>query len=208
MSANIAPKHHLREVCSLRCYRIFDSRGLLGSFGGVVFDPGSWRIERLAIEADGSPGAQFLVPLEEIRTIYDEARRIDIGSAERPPLSRRSVLAESLARSGLGHSDHLVGRQLHGRDARAGRISDLLINIDVWQLRYLVVTTESKTVLTDIEWCVSIGDGEASPRLDLPAAAVAMAPPYRGLGELCSGYEEALFRHYTRRAFVGTDTVT
>jgi hypothetical protein len=36
---------------------------------------------------------------------------------------------------------------------------------------------------------------------------VATAPGYRSLDELCIGYEEALYRHYTQRGYVSNDSV-
>ena len=46
----------------------------------------------------------------------------------------------------------LIGRTVHGRDGPAGRLGDLLINVELWVLRYLVIDTDERRVLTDIEW--------------------------------------------------------
>ncbi len=76
------------------------------------------------------------------------------------------------------------------------------MNVDVRRLRYLVIETGSRCVLTDIEWCSSFDDCKGRPIVDLPAEAITTAPPYQALEELCSGYEEALYRHYTSRAYM------
>ncbi len=200
MSSHVG-KHHLRELTSLHDYRVRDSRGVEGQFRGVVFDPRSWRVGRLVVNADHASEGAFFVPVQEVRSIDDEARRIEVELSERPPLSSQQDVADSLHEAGLGYSRELLGQEILGLDGSAGRITDLLINVDVWQLRYLVIAAETSTVLTDIEWCVSVGNLDTSPRIDLPATAVAAAPPYRGLDELCIGYEEALYRHYTQRAY-------
>lgn len=205
MSAHAACKHHLRELGSLQHYRVLDSRGVEGHLRGVVFDPRSWRVGRLVVNADHASAGQFFVPVQAVRLIDDEARRIEVELTERPPLSSQRDLAESLAEAGLGCSHDLIGQEVLGLDAAAGRIADLLVNVDVWQLRYLVIVAGTNTVLTDIEWCVSIGNHNTSPRIDLPAKAVATAPPYHGLDELCIGHEEALYRHYTQRAYVSPE---
>ncbi len=201
MATHAARKHHLRELTTLHHYRVRDSRGLEGQVLGVVFDPRSWRVGRLVVNADHASQGAFFVPVQEVRSIDDEAQRIDVELSERPPLSSRQDIAESLSEAGLGYSRELLDQEILGLDGPAGRITDLLVNVDVWQLRYLVIAAGTSSVLTDIEWCISIGDHDKSPRIDLPATAVAAAPPYRGLDELCIGYEEALYRHYTQRAY-------
>ena len=95
----------------------------------------------------------------------------------------------------------LLGRSVEGCDDVAGTVENLLVNVSAWQIRYLVIRANEQLALTDIEWCSSCGGDSGPLRIDRPAAAVASAPPYQDLSELCSGYEEALYRHYTSRAF-------
>jgi sporulation protein YlmC with PRC-barrel domain len=207
MTVTTKQKHYLRELSSLYQYRVTDPDGEVGMLTGVLFEPFSWRVSRLIVDPDAGVDRHVFVPVREIRSISEQACRIDVDHAgTRPYLSRHEVEA-AVSEAGLASSDDLVGHDIQGLDGNAGRVADLLVNVDVWQLRYLVISAGAGAALTDIEWCVSIGGGDASPRIDLPAAAIATAPRYGGLDELCIGYEEALYRHYTQRAYVGTDSV-
>jgi sporulation protein YlmC with PRC-barrel domain len=200
-------KHYLRELSSLYQYRVTDADGEVGALSGVVFDPSSWRVARLIVDTDPGKDSHAFVSIDAIRSIDENARNMDVDlTANRPRLSWHEVEA-AVGDAGLATSRDLIGQDIQGLDATAGRVADLLVNVDVWQLRYLVIAAGANTALTDIEWCVSIGGGGTSPRIDLPAAAIAKAPTYSDLGELCIGYEEALYRHYTQRAYVSTDTV-
>jgi hypothetical protein len=200
-------KHYLRELSSLCQYRATDPDGEIGTLSGVVFDPCSCRVARLIVDTETGRDSHAFVSIEEIRSIDEKARNMDVDRAtNRSRLSWHEVEV-AVSEAGLAVSQDLIGQDIQGLDATAGRVADLLVNVDVWQLRYLVIVAGANTALTDIEWCVSIGGRDTSPRIDLPAAAIAKAPTYSDLGELCIGYEEALYRHYTQRAYVSTDTV-
>ena len=191
-------EHHLREVRDLCSYSIVGAGQTLGSLSGLIFDPQSWDVVYFLITRNGEPGSPITVPIRLFRSLDDTNRALEVGLAEEGLRSTKRYRPEMLERARLVDSSAVIGKTI---DGLAGQIGDLLVNVDAWQLRYLVIETDSRRVLTDIEWCSSCNGGEESARIDLPAEAIATAPPYRALEEMCSGYEESLYRHYTRREY-------
>lgn len=200
-------KHFLREVAELCNYRVVDSRKPLGSLAGLVFDPKGWHVKQFEISALQSPNKPVFASFQTFRSLDDERRQLEIDLGDKPLSIAAPDPSKTLSAAGLASTGSLIGQTINGRDGPAGMIVDLLVNVDIWQLRYLVIESETGRALTDIEWCVSVGAGEQPPSVDLPAEAIAMAPPYRDLHELCSGYEEALYRHYTSRTYADDDRV-
>lgn len=200
-------KHFLREVADLCNYGVVESHKPLGSLTGLVFDPKSWRVEQFQISTLEVPDEPVFAPVQAFRSLDDEHRQLKIDLAGGPLVAPAPDSSKTLAAAGLADTSSLIGHTVNGRDGPVGKVIDLLVNVDLWQLRYLVIESETGHALTDIEWCVSVGDGEQPPRIDLPAKAIAMAPPYRDLHEICSGYEAALYRHYTSRAYAGNGRI-
>jgi hypothetical protein len=132
-----------------------------------------------------------------LRDLDTDACNLAVDVADELSEPAQLYRPDTLAGSTQYDAVELIGRPIEGEDARAGRIVDLLVNVQTWQLRYFVIAAGQRLVLTDVEWASSLTKGGDEVRLDLPAGAVATAPRYEGLGELCSGYEEALYRHYT-----------
>ena len=195
-------KHHLREVQDICGYSIVGQGQTLGALTGLVFDPQSWDVLHFLITESGTQGKPVGVPVQLFRSLDDVNRTLEVGLTREGLRSAEHYTPDVLARKGLVGTTAVVGKIVDCSDGPAGRIGDLLVNVDVWQLRYLVIEAGSTRVLTDIEWCSSFDDCQAHPVVDLPAEAIITAPPYEALEELCSGFEEALYRHYTSRAYV------
>lgn len=200
-------KHHLREVRDLCSYRIVGTSQALGTLSGLVVDPESWKVAGFLISRRSEPGDPHVIPVQSFRTIDDAQRTLEIGQPGEGLRSAQPGRPDTPASGQPVDTSAIIGRSIDGRDGPAGRIVDLLVNVNVWELRYLVIESESRRVLTDIEWCSSVNEGKKRPRVDLPAVAINTAPPYQALEELCSGYEEALYRHYTNRAYVAESDV-
>ena len=170
--------HHLREVRDLCGYRIVGASRPLGTLSGLVFDPVTWKVGRFVVYRGDMQRDRVMVPVQRFRSIDDGRRELLVEAPDATLDSAEPYRPERLAGARLIDTSSLIGKTLDGRDGPVGTISDLLVNVDVWTLRYLIVESGSKRALTDIEWCSSLNDGKR-PCIDLPAEAIATAPPYQ-----------------------------
>ena len=97
--------------------------------------------------------------------------------------------------------DELIGYRIRTRDGEFGEIEDLILEDDIWAVRYLVIRTRrwlaGQTVLVSPEWedCVSWQDEELC--VDLESEAIGTAPPYDPDLPLVPAYERTLMDHYS-----------
>jgi len=193
-------KHYLREFLDLGNYGIVGLGTTPAKLETLVFDAADWSVSGFIVSDDSTAGEPVKLTPSMFRSIDDEARLLHFDTSV-------EAIVEWAPSSGVGEATtlydarELLDRDINGTDVTAGRIVDLLVNVNLWQMRYFVIDTGGRRVLTDIEWASSLSRGTAQPAIDLPGKAVATAPAYEHLDELCSGYEEALYRHYTRRVY-------
>ncbi len=192
--------HHLRHLKDLLHRTVSSEDGALGRLAGIAFDSVAWKVDHVIVSDPQQSREPLIVPVQFFRSIDDERRQLHFDVAGKVLLSAGSYGSGNVEGLPLFDAAGLLGRTLYGRDEPAGKIHDLLVNVDSWKLRYLVVQTGAGQVLTDVEWCSAL-DRDGRLTIDLPAAAVAAAPPYPGLEALSSGYEEMLYRHYTSRKY-------
>ncbi|MGI9264652.1 MAG: hypothetical protein ACR2QU_06975, partial [Gammaproteobacteria bacterium] len=147
-------KHHLREVRALCHYRIVNASQALGTLSGLVFDPRSLQVIHFLVTPYGRQDDPVIVPVQLFRSLDDADRMFEVGVSAEGLRSAERYRPEVLARARLIDTFTVTGKTI---DGSASRIEDLLVNIDAWQLRYLVIETGSRRVLTDIEWCSSFG---------------------------------------------------
>lgn len=190
--------HHLRQIRDLCGYRVTGIGTGTSELSGLVFDAAEWQVRSFVVRLAMSAVDQVvMIPRACFRNLDDAAGQLALQVRDELPEPARIFRPDALAGTARYDATDLIGRPIEGEDGRAGRVVDFLVNVEFWQLRYFVIATGKRLVLTDVEWASSLASGSDEIRLDLPADAIASAPPYEGLGELCSGYEEALYRHYT-----------
>lgn len=196
-------RHHLRQLRDLLHFTVVSEGGPLGKLAGLIFDPADWTIRNVIVAERGNDREPIRVPVRFFRSIVDERRELCFDVAGEVLLSHGDHQIGGPPQSPAIDAADLPGRSVAGCDDVAGSVDDLIVNVEVWQLRYLVVRTDAGRVLTDVEWCSSFDGDSPCLVLDLPAAAVTGAPLYEGLDKLCIGYEELLYRHYTSRKNAG-----
>ena len=193
--------HRLRKLTDLLHFTIASEEGPLGTLAGIAFDPDAWSVEHVVAADPAEARESLIVPVRFFHAIDDKSRELRFSTDSGVLLSASGYRTGRVSGSPLFDAASLLGRTLHGCDRAVGEVQDMLVNIDSWKLRYLVVQTGGHRVLTDVEWCSSVDGGRGRVVVDLPAAAILEAPPYPGLEQLSSGHEEALYRHYTRRRY-------
>jgi hypothetical protein len=100
----------------------------------------------------------------------------------------------------LRSSDAVTGYAIHARDGEIGKVSDFLVDDEVWNVRYLEVDTGNwlagSRVLLAPAWVDSIDWEAGVVRVQLDCAAIHSAPEYSPGRLLDRDYEIRLFAHY------------
>ena len=198
-------KHRLREVRDLCHYRVTGAGISPAVLSGLIVDAGDWHVDAFVVLREEPARELFVVPTSCFASLDDEARTLSLNVPDEILHTPDARKVPDLHGSSRFDAVKLPGETMFGCDEAAGTIIDLLVNVELWQLRYFIVQADSAVVLTDIEWASSLTRGSDQVIVDLPAVAIATAPPYESISNLCSGAEEALYRHYTRNEFVSLD---
>ena len=200
-------RHNLRELRELCTYRIAGIGAEGGTLTGLVFDAADRHLRSFVIGHNMPLRKLVEIPASFFSSLDDDRRelqfRIEAGLLQSAEEYQSSTPSERNQFDAVA----LIGRTINGRDGTAGQISDMLLNVEFWLLRYFVIDMADRRVLTDIEWASSLTEGQSSLHLDLPARAIVTAPAYEGLSELRQGDEEELYRHYTRATFASSSAV-
>ncbi len=189
---------HLRELSALTGYRIAasQSQAPIGRLAGLAYVFGTWHVGDLIAAPDGSAASELRIPTDSVVEVDDATRTIRAGLS---PAELRAASSRGARVQYAADAAALVGCRVGGHDGEAGVVTDVLVNVRFWQLRYLVIRHGGRTVLTDMEWCDEVDPDERLLTLGVPSRTVATAPPYPGLGAMCRGDEAVLYRHYTSR---------
>jgi len=182
----------LREWGTLKNYSVSIPGARPGRVSGLACNPDrSWATESLRATVRGK-AEDF--DIASIRDIDDRHKTLALDpEATRPDTHRLTDIAT------------LIGCEVIGQDGgSAGSVTDLLINVHSWEVRYLIIRNESKCFLLAPQWIHSTEIDENHIMVDLPVAALLQAPRYSGMHDLSRGYEESLYRHYTNRVYCRT----
>lgn len=139
--------------------------------------------------------------------------RAQFASSERPYETNDSELEAqaSCSRSPLTSSDRLddsqipSARALRGCAVRAsdgciGQVDDLIVQDDIWEVRYLVLDTSKwwvgKKVLIAPQWATGVSWTERTLHVNMSIHAIRTSPEWDPSISLERDYEARLFRHY------------
>lgn len=185
---------YLREYRRLKAFPVVQAGGAAGVVAGALFDRRDWRIRGLLIDA----GGRRFVDVAAVERIVDQPPQLRLKPGTRP-LAVNALNASTVAQQ--LDTDGLLSCSVVSRDGLAGRLADVLVNVDSWLLRFFVVHSENGLVLLDVTWTTDVDLPEHRIAVDVPAGALRSAPGYQGLQTLTPGYEDIVSRHYTQRDF-------
>lgn len=194
---------YLREYLNLKRDVTVSHTGSAGSLIDICFTEPDWTIGTLVADF----GKHIVFSPDDIDSFEDEPPTLYLRVSNEP---LRETAADSCASiDGHASANDLLGRSVISRaDGNScGRLTDLLVNVHTWRLRFFVVDNAEHAVLVDAAW----GTGRAPDCYGLqiegiPARAVRSAPAYAGLSSLTPGAVDILYRHYTRRDFTSTSS--
>lgn len=103
----------------------------------------------------------------------------------------------------LRSSEELFDYKVNADDSEVGKLTDFIVEDDVWQLRYMVVDTSDildsdKQVLVSLEWINKIDVARKEVSLDLTQQAIELSPEFDPNRPVNRQYEEVLYDYYGR----------
>jgi hypothetical protein len=102
----------------------------------------------------------------------------------------------------LRSSKAVTGYNIQATDGQVGRLANMLLDDDVWVLRYLVVDTHDwlpgKRVLVATDWIDQVDWTHAAIHLDVTKEMVKGSPKYDPTAPVTREYEANLYDYYAR----------
>ncbi len=187
----------LRSVIGLEGVAIAAADGEIGRVVDLRFDLASWAVRGLVVEA-GRPtliSPRLLGPVDDVRRVVPTSlTRAQILASPRPDADRGAESAREL-------TEYFA----LGLDEEIGRVTDLLVEDQVWAIRHLVVAVDespgARRVVVPVGWVSWVSIEARSVMLALRRSLVRAAPTYGGSGDLPPD-DARLAAHYGRAPFV------
>lgn len=99
----------------------------------------------------------------------------------------------------------VVGYDIKASDGEIGHVQGLLVDVESWAIRYLVVSTSNwwlgHDVLVAPQWIQSVSWVDQTVAVDLTRDTLKQAPPYDSAVPLSREMEIAVYKHYGRTAY-------
>lgn len=114
-----------------------------------------------------------------------------------------SPAEEEQGASHLRSATEVIGYSVQATNGAVGKVKDLLLDDENWQLFYLVIDTDKqlgsdKQVLIALEWIKSINVATKAVSLDLTRHAIQDSPPFDPQAPVNRQYEEVLYDYHGR----------
>jgi hypothetical protein len=188
----------LREYRALKRVPLLSTRGDSGTLQALAIRDADWKV--VSVLAYFGKPIRLAPEQLECSIAEDEARTIRVLEADDGAIrdDDAPIGADAI------EADRLLGCRIVGAgdEGASASIQDLLINLKDWYLRYFVVDTGDHAVLLHSSWVTAFVSDTSCLVIDaLPVHALASAPVYPGVERLTPGFEDILYRHYTRREF-------
>lgn len=151
--------------------------------------------------------------VETDETQADLSASADDTTADNAPRAGAAIQRESLTivenegsessnkeQSDLRSMRELIGYRIHTSDDEIGHIEDLLLDVESWHLRYLLVDTRNwlpgRKVLIAVDAIESVNWLESTVNVYLNRAQVEQSPEYEGRSSFSRELEIQLYRIY------------
>lgn len=106
---------------------------------------------------------------------------------------------------GLCNSQHCTGVDVLADQSIVGRLEQLIVDVQYWQLRYLVINTcglvEDKTLLINLGWVERMDLQRKRVRINIHRQVIQHAPSFDPGKPISRAYEEKLFNYHMRQPY-------
>ena len=206
----------LRRLEDLENYAVSATDGAVGKVVRYLLDDLRWVVSHLVVE----PAVFFdrtRVPISPalVHRADWAARRYHLSLTKAAIKSGTNIALDVPAEVvHLRNCSEVRGCEVHGSDDGVGTISDLVVDDESWEIRYLVVDTNrwrfGKKALVAPEWVTQARWDEKRVDLSLARHAVTDSPPWDACVAIHREYETRLYDYYgrPRRGTAGSEPPT
>jgi len=124
-----------------------------------------------------------------------------IQGAVQKRIEERRAKREKAGDLHLRSVNKVTGYHIEATDGAIGHVEDFIIDVETWEIRYLVVDTQNwwpgRKVLVAPRWIDHVRWNDSKVYVNLSRKAIKNAPEYHP-DTLNREYEEALYDHYKR----------
>ena len=229
----------LRSLKKIIGYKILATDGVIGQCMDFLFEDRPWVIRYMVARAnDWLFGPKVLLPLIALekpewasRLLHVNLTKTEIENSlplrDDAPVSQQyakqsflyyggaaywahSLPDESARESYLRSVNEVTGYAVHGIDRQVGVIKDMVVEDDIWAIRYLVVATErvfgEKLIILAPQWVHSVDWLNQAVRVGLSDDVVRSSPDYNPRETINRDYEAALYDYHGRPYYWDLDT--
>lgn len=102
----------------------------------------------------------------------------------------------------LRSADEVFGYHIHAIDAEVGHLADMLLDDQIWMIRYLIVDLGNilpgKKVLLSPTWVEEINHSQQTIKIDLHKSTIEKSPEFDPNQPVNREYEERIYDYYGR----------
>lgn len=152
------------------------------------------------------PGDLTAIPLIELE--LDRQEEEEQQEALIPETGSREAEGEDTAAQEfrLRSANEILGYTIHttNDDRDAGKLTDLIIQAEDWNVQYLVVNTggmlvKGKSVLVAPTWVQQFDEGRAQIDVDLKEDSIRSSPAFTSIRDLTPEYQAKIQEHFYRK---------
>lgn len=127
-----------------------------------------------------------------------------VGALRRMPspteVEEHSVAVAEIEESHVRSASEVIGYHISATDDEIGHVEDMILDIEMWRIRYLVIDTRNwlpgKKVLVDIDWIRGFDWATNKADVALARDQIKDAPPFDSKIPVNRDYEQQLYDFY------------
>jgi hypothetical protein len=105
---------------------------------------------------------------------------------------------EHPANTHLRSTREVIGYEIHAKDGNLGYLNDLIVDDQMWPVRYLVVALDKRQVLISPHWVSNVDWSLKRVSLDLDKMSIKLGPDFDPKAPVNREYEVRLYDYYGR----------
>jgi uncharacterized protein YrrD len=190
----------------LNGYNVAASDAPAGEVKDIYFDDTRWAVRYLLVDTRAwLRGREVLVEPQSVAAVDTELQKILLLVTQSQVDESPSLEPKPDHGSHLRSTREVIGYHINARDDTFGHVEDMLIDVQSWAIRYLLIDTRNwwpgPPVLVGVEWANEVNWSSRLLRVDMDAEQVKACPPYDPSVPISRQYEADLHQHYGRPGY-------
>jgi uncharacterized protein YrrD len=193
----------LLNAKALSGFNVAASDAPAGELKDLYFNEGPWAVRYLLVDTRAwVRGREVLLSPQSVASVDTEVQKIGLSITQKQVDESPSTDAVT---EPLRSAREIVGYHISARDETFGHVEDLLIDLQSWAIRYLLIDTRNwwpgPPVLVGVEWANEIQWDTRTLSVDMEAERIKACPPFDPAVPVSRQYETDLYAHYGRTGY-------